>query len=459
MNYRMRRCSWAAAFICALSSCGGGGSAPPAIPTVALSASSQTITLGDTITVNWTSSNANSCSATGAWSGTLETNGSRSIVVSSFGSVVYSINCSGAGGSASANVTITSNANPPTTPTITASMGLTAVGVEVTYTATATDPASLPLTYTWDFGDGTTGSGSSVTKTYRSFGNYTIKVTATNSAAKISNATYSQQVQNDPLSPAGIWGFSGQAGGCADCQGYTYESSSVIAENGDFIIWWYGYPASRRIFTGNGFRSGNTFSASSAFICESQQVLTSVKSLFEQAQQITFTSPPPGSPCAPDIASEAMNLKLLFKLTPNLNRTTIDLLSGHSLVNTSQKLNYSGGYTILTLSSFNAVSSGTFYYSENILPYRCFENSYLPECFGQSTKYECKWWGGIRQSANTPNVYELFDAADDARPTQCAATSARFGRGLGFLETTDPQWQWFNMARLADGKVIKFYLR
>jgi hypothetical protein len=41
-----------------------------------------------------------------------------------------------------------------------------------------TDPEGDPITYKWDFGDGTTATGSLVTKIYAVAGTYTVKLTA-----------------------------------------------------------------------------------------------------------------------------------------------------------------------------------------------------------------------------------------------------------------------------------------
>lgn len=47
--------------------------------------------------------------------------------------------------------------------------------------AQATDPDGDTLTYSWDFGDGTTGSGPSVSKVYSTEGNFTVSVTVSDS--------------------------------------------------------------------------------------------------------------------------------------------------------------------------------------------------------------------------------------------------------------------------------------
>ena len=49
-------------------------------PTVSLQASANTILLGASVTLNWSSTNASSCVASGSWSGTLLLNGTQTIV-------------------------------------------------------------------------------------------------------------------------------------------------------------------------------------------------------------------------------------------------------------------------------------------------------------------------------------------------------------------------------------------
>jgi hypothetical protein len=98
---------------------------PPAgVPTVTLSANPQSITVGQSSTLTWNSTNATSCTASGGWSGTQNTSGS--VTVTPTASTTYSLSCTGAGGSASASAVVTATAsgvsvgaNPlgPATPT------------------------------------------------------------------------------------------------------------------------------------------------------------------------------------------------------------------------------------------------------------------------------------------------------------------------------------------------------
>src|SRR5438270_12138541 len=63
----------------AVSPCGGGGGGGPAAPppTVSLAASATDVRTDGPVTLTWSSTNASSCSASGAWSGSLATSGSK----------------------------------------------------------------------------------------------------------------------------------------------------------------------------------------------------------------------------------------------------------------------------------------------------------------------------------------------------------------------------------------------
>ena len=95
-----------------ISSCGGGGggggASPVAVvPSLSIEASDTEKLVDESITLTWSSSNATSCSASGAWSGSKNTSGSESIIVASVGQLTYSLSCSGTGGSTAKSATVT----------------------------------------------------------------------------------------------------------------------------------------------------------------------------------------------------------------------------------------------------------------------------------------------------------------------------------------------------------------
>lgn len=94
-----------------IASCGGGGgggsSPPPAIPgpSISFSATSSSASNGDAVTINWSSTNSSSCTASGGWSGGKSTSGSEDVNISA-GENTFTIQCSGDGGTSSESVVI-----------------------------------------------------------------------------------------------------------------------------------------------------------------------------------------------------------------------------------------------------------------------------------------------------------------------------------------------------------------
>lgn len=85
----------------------------PTAPTVSISANPTTLTEGNASTLTWSSTNATSCTASGAWSGTKATSGSQSTgTLSTTGTNTYTLSCSGSSGSASASATVDVTAAP-----------------------------------------------------------------------------------------------------------------------------------------------------------------------------------------------------------------------------------------------------------------------------------------------------------------------------------------------------------
>ncbi|MCX7067890.1 MAG: hypothetical protein NTW85_09390 [Methylococcales bacterium] len=92
---------------------------PPAAPTVSLSANPSSIVSGASSVLNWTSTNATSCTASNAWSGNQLTSGQLT-VSALLNTATYTLVCNGNGGSATNSVTITvaPNVTPPAAPTV-----------------------------------------------------------------------------------------------------------------------------------------------------------------------------------------------------------------------------------------------------------------------------------------------------------------------------------------------------
>lgn len=84
----------------------------PTTPFVNLSASPTSVAYGGSSTLNWSSGNVTSCSASGGWSGSKTTSGTQTIT-NLTSTATYTLTCTGANGSASQSVTVTVAAPTP----------------------------------------------------------------------------------------------------------------------------------------------------------------------------------------------------------------------------------------------------------------------------------------------------------------------------------------------------------
>jgi hypothetical protein len=148
-----------------LTCTGSGGSSPPAsvtvavvpVPTASLTANPQTVAMGGTSTLTWTSTNATSCTASGAWSGAQPASGTLGTGALS-ASATYSLVCSGTGGSSgtvSTTVTVAASGSPALSP------HRAAITQSQTLQFTATVSAGVTVTWTVDGiagGNGTVGT-------------------------------------------------------------------------------------------------------------------------------------------------------------------------------------------------------------------------------------------------------------------------------------------------------------
>lgn len=102
-----------------LAGCGGGGSggssssltaSQPVVstpaPTITASFSKPTANVGTPVALTWSSTNATSCTASGAWSGVQVVSGSLTVTPTVGGQAKYTLTCNGAGGNAVKDVTL-----------------------------------------------------------------------------------------------------------------------------------------------------------------------------------------------------------------------------------------------------------------------------------------------------------------------------------------------------------------
>jgi hypothetical protein len=97
--------------------------APPPAPTLNLSVDPASVNQGGSTVLSWSSANADTCTADGAWSGSKAVQGSQSVGPINSTSQ-YGLTCNGAGGSVSLSVTVSVSSAPPPPPTPT--LGLSA---------------------------------------------------------------------------------------------------------------------------------------------------------------------------------------------------------------------------------------------------------------------------------------------------------------------------------------------
>jgi hypothetical protein len=205
----------------AVTSCGGGGggngggNSPPA-PTVALSASAPSITLGQSVTLTWSSTSATSCSASGAWSGSEPTNNSQGVVEtpSATGTATYTLTCTGEGGTGSSSVAVTVGAAPTIT-SVSVSCNPTTVSEGQTSQCAATvhGTGSYDPTVTWTANLGTVASSGKDTATYSAPSDATgaDTVTATSTEDKTQSGSTGLKVVLPP--PSASFQVSGPGGG------------------------------------------------------------------------------------------------------------------------------------------------------------------------------------------------------------------------------------------------------
>jgi uncharacterized repeat protein (TIGR03803 family) len=80
---------------------------PSTTPTVSISLSNPSISLGNSATLTWTSSNVTACAASDAWTGSRPTSGTQTVTPTAVGTFTYTLVCSGSGGSANGSATLT----------------------------------------------------------------------------------------------------------------------------------------------------------------------------------------------------------------------------------------------------------------------------------------------------------------------------------------------------------------
>ena len=123
-----------------------------ALPPVAkLSGFPQRVALGKTVSLRWKGKYAESCVASGDWSGSLPAEGFRTLSLTTVGTKHYHVDCSNAADTDGADVAVTVEAAPVAPPATAYRMSESHDGVLVTSNG-ITQPATSAPTWTRDFG-------------------------------------------------------------------------------------------------------------------------------------------------------------------------------------------------------------------------------------------------------------------------------------------------------------------
>lgn len=175
--------------------------AKPADAAVTLSVSPTEITTGKTATLAWSSTNATACTASGDWSGSQSTSGTKTVgPYSAAGSKSFKLTCSGSGASGTANATLGVVAVPAPTVTLSGSRSTISVGETVALSWSSTDATSCAASGDWS-GSKAIGGGNENVGPYTAAGNksYTLSCTG---AGGTSSKSVAVKVQSGNVPPA-----------------------------------------------------------------------------------------------------------------------------------------------------------------------------------------------------------------------------------------------------------------
>lgn len=127
-------------------------------PTVQLTPSAEVVAPGEGLTLEWESTDAKSCTATGSWTGARETQGSVTLEDLTRGTKTYTLSCTGVGGTARVSRTVTVIPRP--TVTLSSTLGEVAAGNATTLRWSSTDTSKCVASGDWSGDRSTSGSAS-----------------------------------------------------------------------------------------------------------------------------------------------------------------------------------------------------------------------------------------------------------------------------------------------------------
>jgi hypothetical protein len=211
------------------------------VPTVSISATSSTIPYNTATSINWTSTNATGCTASGAWSGGEPLNGSMSTGVLTHNQT-YTLTCTGPGGSTSQATTVTVSAAAPAV-SISASPGAIIVGSASTLSWSSSNTTSCTASGGWNGAKSVSGSQS--TGTLNASTTFTLTCSgASSSASQSATVSVTQPLPTVTLTanPSTV-----ANGASAVLTWTTANATSCVASGG----WSGGEPINGSTSTGN----------------------------------------------------------------------------------------------------------------------------------------------------------------------------------------------------------------
>lgn len=224
-----------------LTCSGAGGSAAataavavassPSAPTLTLSASPASVTRGATTQLQWSTSGATSCTASGGWTGARGTSGSEASAALTT-ATTFGLSCTGAGGTISREVAVAVTAPAPTL-TLTANPSSVSAGSTSRLAWTSTDASSCTASGDWA-GDRAT-VGDEVTVALSRSATYTLACTGSGGRVE---ATATITVTAAPVSSAPSGGTTSASSGGGGGGGGALQWPALLA-----LI---GWSASRR---------------------------------------------------------------------------------------------------------------------------------------------------------------------------------------------------------------------
>ncbi len=196
----------------------------PAAPTVTISVSPTSITVGQSATVTWSSTNATACTASSAWTGTQGTSGTLKVTPTAAGSLSYALACTGAGGSANGTAALTVTAAAPTV-TISVSPTSITVGQSATVTWSSTNATACTASSAWTGAQAATGT-LQVTPTAAGSLSYALDCTGAGGSAK---ATAALTVAAAVTTSSGTTTTASGGGGGGSMNGWMLAVLSALA--------------------------------------------------------------------------------------------------------------------------------------------------------------------------------------------------------------------------------------